>query len=136
MHCGNLKRGSFTVEMACLMPLYLFVILGLIYLCFFIHNRAWLTAAAHEAALKGCVEGTETAADTKARELVNRGLFGAENLQMQADGKGERIIVQFDSDTVFGYGGLTWHLQVKAKEKRTRPVPFIWRLKGVEGLGE
>lgn len=135
--CGkSLKKGSFTVEMACLMPLYLLVILGLIYLCLFVHNRAWLTAAAYEAALKGCSQGSEEAADTKARALANQRLFGAENLQLQVEEDGEKITVQFDADTSVGYAGLTWHLQVQAEEKQTNPVSFIWRLKGLEGLGE
>ena len=46
----NLKwnRGSLTVEAACVMSLILLAVMGLIYLFFFVHNRAWLTAAAYE----------------------------------------------------------------------------------------
>ena len=46
----NLKwnRGSLTVEAACVMSLILLAVMGLIYLFFFVHNRAWLTAAAFE----------------------------------------------------------------------------------------
>lgn len=48
-----------TVETACLMPLILFVLMALIYLCFFVHNRAWLTAAAYESAVSGSMEGVK-----------------------------------------------------------------------------
>ena len=50
-------KASFTIEAACVMSLILFVIVGTMYLCFFVHNRAWLTAAAYEAALAGSLEG-------------------------------------------------------------------------------
>ena len=51
-----IRKGSFTIETACVMPLILLVLMGLIYLSFFVHNRAWLTAAAYESAviLQGC----------------------------------------------------------------------------------
>lgn len=44
----KIRKGSLTVESACVMSLILLVIMGLIYLSFFVHNRAWLTAAAYE----------------------------------------------------------------------------------------
>ena len=34
-----IKRGSFTIETACIMPLVLFTLMGLLYLFFFVHNR-------------------------------------------------------------------------------------------------
>ena len=45
------RKGSLTVETACVMPLILLALMGLIYLSFFVHNRAWLTAAAYESAI-------------------------------------------------------------------------------------
>ena len=53
----KLKKGSFTIEAALLMPLILMVLMGLLYLDFFVHNRAWLTSAAYEAKV---IKKTET----------------------------------------------------------------------------
>ena len=53
----KLKKGSFTIEAALLMPLILMVLMGLLYLDFFVHNRTWLTSAAYEAAVSGSMEG-------------------------------------------------------------------------------
>lgn len=47
----KIKKGSFTVEAALLMPVIFLVLMGLLYLNFYVHNRAWLTAAAYEAAV-------------------------------------------------------------------------------------
>ena len=53
----KIKKGSFTVEAALLMPVIFLVLMGLLYLNFYVHNRAWLTAAAYEAAVSGSMEG-------------------------------------------------------------------------------
>lgn len=53
----KVKRGSFTIEAALLMPVIFLVLMGVLYLNFFVHNRAWLTAAAYEAAVSGSMEG-------------------------------------------------------------------------------
>ena len=91
-----LRKGSFTIEAACVMSLVLLVLMGVLYLTFFVHNRAWLTAAACESALTGSIEGirkdgqAEQAAEIRCRELGNVGFFGAENLtgQVQSGKKG------------------------------------------------
>ena len=56
------KKGSFTIEAACVMSLILVAVMGILYLCFFVHNRAWLTAAACESALTGSMEGISSQA--------------------------------------------------------------------------
>ena len=61
---------------------------------FFVHNRAWLTAAACESALTGSMEGVTEKTDSHrrssivsgSRELGNVGFFGAENLTGQVNG--------------------------------------------------
>ncbi len=145
MHLLKLKKnkadkGSFTIEMACLMPLFLLVIFGCIYLCFFVHNRVWLTAAAHESAIVGCQEMgkedwmAESAAGQRGKTLLAPRLYGIQNLQMQVQRDRKKLKVQFDGDTVSAYGGLAWHLQVNAEEKWIDPVGFIWKVKGLQGL--
>ena len=85
----KVRKGSFTIEAACVMSLVLITVMGVLYLSFFVHNRSWLTAAAYEAALAGSIEGVQKngqiyeAASAKAQELGNVGFFGAENLSYQ-----------------------------------------------------
>ncbi|WP_425592877.1 TadE/TadG family type IV pilus assembly protein, partial [Bacteroides nordii] len=42
---AKLQKGSLTVEAACVMPVILLTLTGTLYLCFHVHNRAWLTSA-------------------------------------------------------------------------------------------
>ena len=53
----KIKKGSFTIEAALLMPLVLMILIGVLYLDFFVHDRAYLTAAAYEAAVSGSMDG-------------------------------------------------------------------------------
>ena len=82
----KVRKGSFTIEAACVMSLVLITVMGVLYLSFFVHNRSWLTAAAYEAALAGSIEGIQKngqiyeAASAKAQELGNVGFFGAESV--------------------------------------------------------
>ena len=99
----KVRKGSFTIEAACVMSLVLITVMGVLYLSFFVHNRSWLTAAAYEAALAGSIEGVQKngqiyeAASAKAQELGNVGFFGAENLSYQvSDGKTVKVSYRYN----------------------------------------
>ncbi len=87
----KIKKGSFTIEAALLMPLVLMILIGVLYLDFFVHDRAYLTAAAYEAAVSGSMEGYKKKrniyekADIQGRMLGDIGLPGGENLSMQTN---------------------------------------------------
>lgn len=136
-----IKRGSFTVEAACVMPLILFTLMGLLYLCFFVHNRAWLTAAAYESAVSGSMEGiwengkVYEAAQIKGESLGSSGFFGAENLSMHVNA-GKNVQVIYEEDTIAGYTGLIWHLRVEGGVKVIRPVGWIRKIKAASNVLE
>ena len=130
----QIKKGSFTIEAACVMSLVLLVLMGVLYLSFFVHNRAWLTAASCESALTGSMEGVrkdgqpQEAASVRSRELGNVGFFGAENLTGQVNG-GKEIKVTYTADTVSGFGGLKWKLAVDGSSRVVRPVEWIRKIR-------
>lgn len=130
----QIKKGSFTIEAACVMSLILLVLMGVLYLSFFVHNRAWLTAAACESALTGSMEGVrkdgqpQEAASVRSRELGNIGFFGAENLTGQVNG-GKEIKVTYTADTVSGFGGLKWKIAVDGSSRVVRPVEWIRKIR-------
>lgn len=140
-----LRKGSFTIEAACVMSLVLLVLMGTLYLTFFVHNRAWLTAAACEAALTGSMEGVqkdgqpEGAAKARSQELGNVGFFGTENLTDRVQ-SGKEIKVTYTADTVCGFGGMRWKLAVDGSSKVIRPVEWIRKIKTasevIEEIGE
>ena len=122
------------METAGLMPVILLVIMGSLYLFFFVHNRAWLTAAAYEAAVDGSIEGAKKdgksleAAREKCEALGNSGFFGAENLSAQVNGS-KKIQVTYDLDTIEGFGNFDWHMRVEGMASAVRPVSWIRKTK-------
>ena len=138
----KLKKGSFTLEAALLMPLLLTVIMSMLYLDFFVHNRAWLTAAAYEAAVSGSMEGYKKKgniyekADIQGRMLGGIGLLGGKNLSMQTNA-GKTVKVTYRLEVPAGFLGQKWKLEVSGKAKPLRPVGWIRKVKGtVDMLGE
>lgn len=134
-----ITKGSFTIEAACVMTLILLVLMGSLYLCFFVHNRAWLTAAAFESALAGSMEGVKKEGDAaetariRSRELGNIGFFGAENLTCQVS-TGKKVKVSYSYDTIAGYGGLKWHQKAAGSSLIVRPVKWIRTIKAASEI--
>ena len=124
---------------ACVMPLILLVLMGLIYLSFFVHNRAWLTAAAYESAVSGSMEGIKKngeiydTARMRSEELGSIGFFGAENLGTQTN-VGKEVQVTYDLDTISSYGNLSWHLRTEGKSAVINPVKHIRRLRAAQAV--
>jgi hypothetical protein len=139
---GILRKGSFTVELACLMPVFLLVIFALIALCFYQHNQVWLTAAAREAAQTGCAQmgkkdgDPKEAATEKCELFLNQGFYGAEDLRYQIQQEGKKIKVSFRGKTNSAYGKIGWQIQAEAESKYIDPVTYIWKIKGLEGIKE
>lgn len=131
----KLKKGSFTLEAALLMPLLLTVIMSMLYLDFFVHNRAWLTAAAYEAAVSGSMEGYKKeaniyeTADIQGWMLGSQGLPGGENLSMQTNA-GKNVQVTYRMEIPAGFLGQKWNITVSGTAKPLRPVGWIRRIKG------
>ena len=134
-----IRKGSFTIETACVMPLILLVLMGLIYLSFFVHNRAWLTAAAYESAVSGSMEGIKKngeiydTARMRSEELGSIGFFGAENLGTRQMW-GKEVQVTYDLDTISSYGNLSWHLRTEGKSAVINPVKHIRRLRAAQAV--
>ena len=135
----TVNKGSLTVETACVMPLILFTLLGLIYLNFFVHNRAWLTAAAYEYAVSGSMEGVRKngqvydTARMRSEELGNTGFFGAENLSTQTN-VGKQVQVTYDLDTISSYGNLNWHLRTEGTSGIINPVNHIRKIRAASAI--
>lgn len=130
----EVRKGSFTIEAACVMSVVLVTIMGVLYLSFFVHNRSWLTAAACEAALTGSMEGvqkngqTYEAAYARGQELGNVGFFGAENLQYQVS-TGKAVKASYQAETIAGFGGFHWTFKTEGSSKIIRPAEWIRKTK-------
>lgn len=127
----NFRRGSLTVELACLMPVILFVIFSLLGLCFYVHNRCFLSAGACEAALTGAMESHRQdgvpleAARLRAKERASVGFFGMDEVNMQVQETGKEWKVTYTGDVFTLFGGLRWNLKIQGEAKKISPVQRI-----------
>ena len=132
----RITKGSMTIEAALLMPLLLLVVMITLYLFFYVHNKVWLTAAAYEAALDGCMQ--TAGPDGKfldnalknGNEVGNTGFYESKNLKLQVS-EGKKVQVTYDLDMFSVYGGFNSHLQVKGSVKVIKPVTWIRKVKGL-----
>ena len=108
------------------MPLILFVVTAAIYLCLFVHNRAFLTCASYEAAVCGSLEGIrkggdpEGAALERALLLGNTGFFGGSAPKLTVSG-GQRISVRYEMKTSLPTGGISWGMKAEGGFPLLRP---------------
>ncbi|MBQ0000024.1 MAG: pilus assembly protein [Clostridiales bacterium] len=129
------RKGSSVIEAAAVMPIIFFAIFACLYLCFYVHNRAWLTAAAYESALVGSMEEAKrdgdpySAANMRSRELGSTGFFGVENLTTVTVVTKNRVQVTYDMDTMGSYAGMRGHLGVAGESKIIQPVKRIRQIK-------
>lgn len=135
----KLTRASFTVEVCGIMPVVFLTIFGCLYLCFHVHNRAWLTCAAYEAALCGSIESANDkslalpAARIRAEELISTGFFALEDLSSSVSGD-KTITVTYSGNTKTGYGNMVWPLSVSGKSKVIDPVAWVRGIKSVKDI--
>lgn len=135
----DLIRGSLTIETACLMPVILLVIFSLLALCFYVHNRCYLTAAALEASLTGALEehreGGEPreAADVRARERGSVGFYGMENLSVEVNAGKNKIQILYQGETPVLYGGFRLQMESEGEAEILNPVEKIRRLRVLRG---
>ena len=135
------KRGSLTIEIALLMPLVFLAWMGVVSVCLFVHERAWITAAAYEAAITGSWDAVSREGDVVGRAqekisvLLQDPWYGPGRIRTGVEGKGDVLSV-FMEGRRRSYGGLQWDLHITGSRKLRRPVSFIRKAKGAKGLYE
>ena len=138
-------RGSLTVEATCLMGLVLLVVTTVLYLFFFVHNRAYLTCAAYEAALSGSLAALSedaasalSEAEQRMAELSCGSFYGAEGLSSYARVEpsltGLTIVTGYEAETHPLFGLSPWYLQVEARVGVLYPVKWIRNTKAASDL--
>ena len=116
------------------MPVVLLAVFSCLYLCFYVHNRAFLTSAACESAVCGSMaavkESGEPYETARERSIVlgNTGFFFAEDLHtytLAGTESGDVISVYYEFDTAFDRFVLRRHLKASGSAEIIRPASDI-----------
>lgn len=99
-------KGSYTVEASLLMGMIIPVLVSIIYIGFFLHDRSFTQAAAYEAAVYGCLHTDDKDADVQsaARKLTEGRLLGTAGIE--SSGTLDKKSVQIHYDGVFRVPGM------------------------------
>ncbi len=139
-------RGSYTIEAAFIFPFVMSVIVLLIYLSFFIHDRAVMDAASYQAALRGSLvtagKSDFTAKAEKAGdELLKGTLLVTTVKEKEIEMKNNLLTVTYSGIMKIPGGvniipGIPSSIEVKVKSqaKRLDPTGFVRSCRIVENL--
>jgi len=143
-------KGSYTVEASFLLPVILSVIVLVIYLSFYLHDRAVLSSAAYTAALRGSQmkEGSDIAGDVtkQAEELIRNRLLGTTEVETRVESNGSSIVVSYGGTVRIPGGALLCKyltggkdyipVQASAKAATSDAVSFIRRIRVLKAYGK
>lgn len=138
----GIAKGSVTVEAAFIVPLALLVILTVLSLCFYVHNRAWYTAAAAETAVSAGTEGVRqgndywTVIEEKAKSLRGADGFPDSSQGMSANGSDSAVEVRVEADISLWMNSSILKIRIKEGIKIVRPVKFIRKIQALEIITE
>ena len=125
-----IRKGSMTVEAAGLIPVIFLVIFAALYLCFYVHNRVYLTAAACESAVCGSLEeamrtgGGYEAARIRSLERGSTGFYGASGL-LSGVRTGDRITVWYSAVTKEETSSIAWPMTAEGSAVLLHPAREI-----------
>ena len=131
------KKGSYTIEISLLMGLILPVLTGIIYMNFFLHDRAFLQAAAHETVSWISLHPKEDSAEQVMEKLVQGRMLGTEAVDICVN-VGSKEVTASGSGT-FRMPGMLQNLFEKTgveniSEVHLRTEPPSRRIQKIRGL--
>lgn len=136
----QINRGSMTVEASFIVPLVLMVIFLSMLLAFYVHNRAWYTAAAAETVLTAASEGVrkeknaERILSEKMKERSQKQGFPIWNLSEDTWVQNDKVTAAAEAASGRTLGGGGWRFKVQETVQIVRPVAFIRKIQGLSAL--
>lgn len=142
-------KGSYTVEASFLLPVILSVIVILMYLAFYIHDKSVLSSAAYQASLRGSQlisgENVMETVTQSAHQLIQNRMLGTNEIAADVQCDGSSIKVAYSGKLAIPAGALLCKYLTGGKDfievsacseaKTMDAVGFIRKIRIVEALG-
>lgn len=140
-------KGSYTVEASLLFPFILSVIVFIMYMSFFLHDRCVMNQSAYQAALRASRVKTGdnkvmSTAERAAGELMEKTVLATSGVTHSIDVSGSEIKVRYEgtlripAGTLFMniYGSDGIKVEGSGTAKRKDPIRFIRQCRVVENM--
>lgn len=137
MRIQEKQKGSCTVEAALLMGVILPVLVGIIYMGFFLHDRGFTQAAAHEVAVYASLHADDKKMDVEsaANRLIKGRLLGVADMSGSSSADGKSVQISYHGNfKVPGMAAQFWAKQeVSSRVTLTieRPSRRIQKIRGL-----
>lgn len=139
------RKGSFTVELALLMPLIIGVFLFIFFLAYYLHDRCIIEKACYVAALRGSLETESDSIENVVRkaleEVLPKRLLGSWDLKEQIEVTNQEVRVVESGNMLMKEGFLlsllgeqSFIFSTKCSAKQIEEPVFI-RLQRKQGIG-
>lgn len=133
--------GSYTVEASFIFPMIMLVILMILYLMFYVHDKCVMNAAADAAALRASQPGVEEkgiyeSAENNVKELLNKRLLASGSVENKVKITSDTIEVVCRSELPIPFHNIRIPVEVIGYAKRTDPVTFIRECRVIEEKAE
>ncbi len=138
----QMDKGSITAEAAFVVPLVLMVVFLSVLLAFYVHNRAWYTAAAAESVLTASSvgvrkhAGTEKILNEKMEERMKKQGFPIRSLSFRTTARNDSVTAEVKAAAGKTYGGGGWKFHAQEMARIIKPVVFIRRIQGISAFVE
>ena len=138
------KKGSYTVEASFLMVIIIILLTAVIYLGFYLHDRAYLQNAAYETALIGSLNQKEAdtlaKAEEKKTEFLNGRLMGTKNISGVVEISQQKISVRFQGEfpipgfIIWYFSGNKLPIQTEISLNLKDPKSTVNKIHGIDKL--
>ncbi|HEY9574535.1 MAG TPA: hypothetical protein VIR32_03265 [Lachnospiraceae bacterium] len=131
----KIKTASITVECALLMPIILYVIIGLIYINFHSYHCLWARVAVEEVALDGLIASVQRDHNgqkemkIKLEQLKSNLPFAIFSLKTSEKSDKFKVKVLIEGETKAVWGGFQWKIREETTRKIIKPVIFIRQMR-------
>ena len=144
MKCKKVRfdKGSITVESTFIMGLALLIIFTVLALCFYMHNKAWYSAAAGETAITAATCATRKEGDFN--EIINDKIAAFANGAKFPDTSKGLTSKSSDKQMQVGAKGKvplwitpqSFQIEVEVSSKVIKPVKFIRKMQSLQMIKE
>ncbi len=143
-------KGSYTIEASFLMPMILTVIVMIIYLTFFLHDRTIMYSAAYTAAMRGSQlnsgEDVYTQVEESGKKLIENRLLATRDVTTDVTVQKDRIKVSYTGTMKIPAGTLlcrylingrdSLEINASAQADCVNPVSLVRKIRIVEGYSK
>jgi len=139
---SKVAKGSITVEASFIVGLALIIIFTVLALCFYMHNKAWYTAASGETAITASTYATRKDGDfqkiieDKTSKFANGAKFPDISKGLTSKSNEKQIQITVEGKVPVVINNQSFQIEIDISSKVIKPVKFIRTMQSLQMIKE